>query len=53
MTKKGYKQACLSNLVTFVRWDGVKDEKCQYYGSSLKSPIFKGFIKTNISGGIA
>ena len=26
------------NLVTFKRWDEVKDEKL-YYGSSLKNPI--------------
>ena len=29
------------NLVTFNRWDGVKDEKF-WYGSSLKNPIFFG-----------
>ena len=29
------------NLVTFNRWDGVKDEK-NWYGSSLKNPIFFG-----------
>ena len=36
------------NLVTFKRWDGVKDEK---YGDSLKNPIFRGgwgSRKTNI-----
>ena len=27
------------NLVTFKRWDGVKDEKFQYNGGSLKKPI--------------
>ena len=27
------------NLVTFKRWDGVKDEKFQYHGDSLKNPI--------------
>ena len=30
------------NLVTFKRWDGVKDEKFYYYGGSLKNPIFRG-----------
>ena len=30
------------NLVTFKRWDVVKDEKFQYYGGSLKNSIFKG-----------
>ena len=27
------------NLVTFKRWDGVKDEQFSYYGGSL---IFRG-----------
>ena len=30
------------NLVTFKRWDGVKDEKFWYYGGSLKNLIFTG-----------
>ena len=30
------------NLVTFKRQDGVKDEKFQYYGNSLKNLIFRG-----------
>ena len=30
------------NLVTFKRWDGVKDEKFEYYGGSLKNLIFRG-----------
>ena len=29
------------NLVTFKRWDGVKDEKFSC-GGSLKNPIFRG-----------
>ena len=29
------------NLVTFKRWDGVKDEKFYYYGGSLKNLIFR------------
>ena len=37
------------NLVTFKRWDGVKDEKFQYYWGSLKNLIFKrGSQKTNM-----
>ena len=39
------------NLVTFKRWDGVKDEKFEYYGGSPKNPIFRGggvSRKTNI-----
>ena len=35
------------NLVTFKKWDGVKDEKFWYNGSSLKNLIVKGgFTKT-------
>ena len=30
------------NLVTFKRWDGVKDEKFKRYGDSLKNLIFRG-----------
>ena len=30
------------NLVTFKRWDGVKDEKLSYYAGSLKIQ-FKGW----------
>ena len=29
------------NLVNFKRWDGVKDEKFEYYGGLLKNPIFR------------
>ena len=37
------------NLVTFKRWDGVKDEKFGYYGGSLKNLIFReGSRNTNI-----
>ena len=40
------------DLVTFKRWDGVKDENFQYYGGSLKNPIFErwGSQKTNVYG---
>ena len=34
----------MENLVTFRRWDGVKDEKFEYYGGSLKNPIFRGGV---------
>ena len=38
------------NLVTFKRWDGVKDEKFSC-GGSLKNPIFRGgHEKPNIGG---
>ena len=30
----------IKSLVTFKRWDGVNNKKCQYYGSSLKNPEF-------------
>ena len=30
------------NLVTFKRWDEVKDKKFYYYGGSLKNPNFSG-----------
>ena len=33
------------NLVTFKRWDGVKDEKFYYYGGSLKNLIFTGGLR--------
>ena len=41
------------NLVTFKRWGGVKDEKFEYYGGSLKNPIFRGegFTKKQYIGG--
>ena len=29
------------NLVTFKRWDGVKEEKFKCYGGSLKNLIFR------------
>ena len=28
------------NLALFKRWDGVKDEKFQYYGSPQKNLVF-------------
>ena len=33
--------------VTFKRWDGVKDEKLQYYGGSLKNSIFRKGVTKN------
>ena len=39
------------NLVTFKRWDGVKDEKFEYYMGSLKNPIFRGVTKNQYIGG--
>ena len=42
MTKNLNWEISTKNLDTFKRWDGdgVNDEKFQYYGSSLKDPIF-------------
>ena len=42
ITKKLNWQILTKNLVSFKRWDGVKDEKFQYYWTSLKNLIFKG-----------
>ena len=55
MNKKNLNQEILTqNLVTFKRWDGVKDEKFKYYGGSLKNSIFEGWglQKTNLQGRI-
>ena len=40
------------NLVTFKRWDGVKDEKLSYYAGSLKIQFkgWEGSRKTNTQG---
>ena len=32
------------NLVPFKGWDGVKDEKFEYYEGSVKNPIFRGKV---------
>ena len=32
------------NLVTFKRWDGVKDEKFQYHGGSLKNQLLRKVV---------
>ena len=42
MTKNLNWEISTKNLVTFKRWDRVNDKKFQYYGSSLKNPIFRG-----------
>ena len=46
--------ACTHTLVTFKRYNGIKDEKLRYFGHPLKNPtIFLGGSswKTNIEGG--
>ena len=40
ITKKLNWETLTKNLVTFKRWDGVKDENFEYYGDSLKNTIF-------------
>ena len=41
------------NLGTFKRWDGVKDEKFEYYEGSLKNMNFRGwFTKNQYIGGL-
>ena len=37
LTKSLNWEILTKNLVTFKRWDGVKDEKFYYYGGSLKN----------------
>ena len=37
----------MKNFVTFKRQDGVKDEKLQYFGGSLKNPTFRGRVMKN------
>ena len=44
ITKNLNREILTKNLVTFKRWDGVKDEKFYYYGGSLKNPIFRGVV---------
>ena len=65
MTRKVYKQKRFSvltknlnweiltkDLVTFKRWDVVKDEKFEYYGGSLKNPIFREVYEKPIYRGV-
>ena len=52
-TKNSNWEVLTKNLITFKRSDGVKDEKFQYFGGSLKTPIFReGFTKDHYIGGI-
>ena len=41
--KNLYWEIFTENLVTFKRWDVVKDEKFYYYGGLLKNLILGGF----------
>ena len=50
-TKNSNWEVLTKNLITFKRSDG--DEKFQYFGGSLKNPIFReGFTKDHYIGGI-
>ena len=54
ITKNSNWEILTKNLVTFKRWDGVKDEKLQYFWGSLKNVIFRGVSrKSSIEGVIA
>ena len=44
ITKNLNLEILTKNLVTFKRWDGVKDEKFFYYGGSLECLIFRGQV---------
>ena len=35
LTKNSHWEILTKTLVTFKRWDGIKDEKFEYYGGSL------------------
>ena len=52
MTKNLNRGILTKNLVTFKRWEGVKDEKFGYYGGSLKNLILggRGFINDQYMG---
>ena len=49
ITKNSNWEILTKNLVTFKRYDGVKDERLQYFGGLLKNPILRGGSRrTNI-----
>ena len=39
---RNLKWGILTKNLLFKRWDGVKEEKIQYYVGSLKNPFFRG-----------
>ena len=51
ITKNLIWEILTKNLVTFKRWDRVQDKKFEYYGGSLKNPIFRGSGGGGGSGG--
>ena len=44
ITKNVNWEILTKNLVTFKRWDGVKDEKLEHYRDSLTNLIFRGSV---------
>ena len=44
-TKNWNWEILTKNLVIFKRWDGVKNERCYYFGGSLKNPIFRWRVR--------
>ena len=53
LTKNLNWEILTKNLVTFQRWDGIKDEKCYYYGGSRKNSILGGGFTKKYIWGIA
>ena len=51
MTKNLDWELSARNLVTFKKWDGINDEKFQYYGSSLKNPNTPPMYEKTTFGG--
>ena len=47
ITKNLNWETLTKNSFTFKRWDRVKDEKFEYYGGSLKNPIFREEFTNN------
>ena len=54
ITKKSNEEILTKNVVTFKKFDGVKDEKLWCFGYSLKNLTFRGgsLQKTDIEGGL-
>ena len=52
-TKNSNWENLTKNLVTFKRWDGVKDGKFESYGGSLKILFLGEVMKKQYIGGIA
>ena len=48
ITKNPSREILTKDLVTFKRYDRVKDEKLYYFGFSLKNPTFRGWSSRKI-----